>query len=55
MVLEVARIWGFLHMSRFSQYYTALFGENPSRTLKRSFLQETSLAENCVERQEEIT
>lgn len=52
-IRKAAKKWGFLHMGRFSQYYTELFGENPSRTLKKSFLQESPLIKNCVIRQEE--
>lgn len=35
-VSEIATKWGFLHISRFSQYYRNAFGELPSETLKRS-------------------
>jgi transcriptional regulator GlxA family with amidase domain len=32
---QVAARWGFTHAGRFSQTYTARFGENPSTTLRR--------------------
>ena len=34
-VSRIAQKWGFTHMGRFSQYYTILFGENPSVTLNK--------------------
>jgi len=54
-VSSIAQKWGFMHMGRFSKYYTDLFGENPSATLKTPCIQENIMAEDCVERQEEIT
>jgi AraC-like DNA-binding protein len=33
---EVARRWGFLHVSRFARYYRAEYGVHPSETLRRS-------------------
>lgn len=53
-VSNIAQKWGFMHMGRFSEYYTELFGENPSQTLKRPCMKENSMADDCVERQEEI-
>jgi AraC-like DNA-binding protein len=35
-VTEVALKWGFCHLSRFSSYYSARFGERPSDTLSRA-------------------
>jgi AraC-like DNA-binding protein len=37
-VTEVALKWGFCHLSRFSSYYCARFGERPSDTLQRARL-----------------
>lgn len=34
-VAEVALAWGFNHLGRFSGYYAAVYGESPSRTLRR--------------------
>ena len=53
-VSRVAQKWGFLHMGRFSNYYTELFGENPSQTLKTLYHEENSMEGECVERKEEI-
>ncbi len=53
-VMRVAHKWGFLHMGRFSQYYTELFEENPSATLQRSFDDAKASSDECVVRQEEI-
>ena len=53
-VSKVALKWGFRHMGRFSAYYTELFGENPSQTLKDAQADEKGLTEACVSRQEEI-
>ena len=53
-VSRIAQKWGFNHMGRFSNYYTELFGENPSQTLKRPHKDENTMAGECVERQEEI-
>jgi len=53
-VSSIAQKWGFMHMGRFSKFYTELFGENPSKTLKRPYVWEQTMAEECVERQEEI-
>ncbi len=41
-------------MGRFSAYYTELFGEYPSQTLKTPCCQEENLDEACVSRQEEM-
>jgi len=53
-VSRVAQKWGFKHMGKFSKYYTELFGENPSTTLKNSSYEQDVMSENCVQRQEEI-
>ena len=53
-VSQIAQKWGFMHMGRFSKYYTELFGENPSETLKTPYVKEDSMANECVERKEEI-
>ena len=53
-VQSIARKWGFAHMGRFSQYYTELFGENPSLTLKTAMPQIDGMQVHCVERQEEM-
>ena len=54
-VSKIAFKWGFSHMGQFSAYYTELFGENPSLTLKNTQSDEKGLEEACVSRQEEIT
>ncbi len=54
-VSKIARKWGFTHMGYFTAYYTELFGENPSVTLKTPFCQEKDVMVSCVERQEEMT
>ena len=53
-ISKTALKWGFKHMGRFSAYYTELFGENPSLTLKNSQTNKKGLKEACVSRQEEI-
>ena len=53
-VSRVAHKWGFNHMGRFSAYYTELFGENPSLTLKKNMKEEKGLKEECVSRKEEM-
>lgn len=53
-VSNIAIKWGFKHMGRFSAYYTELFAENPSLTLKNSLANEKGLKEACVSRQEEM-
>jgi len=53
-VMRVANKWGFLHMGRFSKFYTELFEENPSETLQRSFDDDKAFTGECVMRQEEI-
>jgi AraC-like DNA-binding protein len=53
-VIKIAHKWGFTHMGRFSKFYTELFEENPSLTLRRSFDDEKSFTGECVVRQEEI-
>ena len=52
-VLKIAFKWGFTHMGHFSKYYTELFGQNPSQTLKTICCEE-ALKEGCVNRQEEM-
>ena len=55
-VSEVALKWGFVHMGRFSAYYEELFGEYPSVTLNKTpYCQENAMAEECVDRQEEMS
>ncbi len=41
-------------MGYFSKYYTELFEENPSETLKRSFSHTRAFTGECMERQEEM-
>ncbi len=53
-VLGVAQKWGFAHMGRFCKYYTELFGENPSVTLKTMSPLIERMSKECVERKEEI-
>ncbi|RLA64848.1 MAG: hypothetical protein DRQ78_05785 [Epsilonproteobacteria bacterium] len=53
-VSKIALKWGFKHMGRFSAYYTELFGENPSQTLKNNQSKKNNLEESCVLRKEEI-
>ena len=53
-VLGVAQKWGFSHMGRFCKYYTELFGENPSVTLKTMSPLIERMSKECVERKEEI-
>jgi AraC-like DNA-binding protein len=53
-VMQVAKKWGFRHMGRFSKYYSDLFGEKPSVTLKSDLPQVDGMQTHCVERQEEI-
>ena len=53
-VSKIALKWGFRHMGRFSAYYTELFGENPSQTLKAIDLPKEDIENKCVFRQEEI-
>ena len=53
-VSRIAQKWGFVHMGRFSRYYTDLFGENPSITLKKQIKPEESMTSECASRQEEI-
>ena len=53
-VSRIAQKWGFAHMGRFSAYYTDLFEENPSLTLKREYTQEESMTSACASRQDEI-
>ena len=53
-VMKIARKWGFAHMGRFSKYYSELFGENPSVTLKTAIPQIDGMNIHCVERKEEM-
>lgn len=53
-VSKVATKWGFTHLGYFSKYYTDLFGENPSTTLKTSSSLEKSMDTACALRQEEM-
>ena len=53
-VMRVAQKWGFRHMGKFSKYYTELFGENPSVTLKTVAPMIDGMSAHCVERKEEI-
>ena len=53
-VSKIAIRWGFTHMGRFSQYYSELFLENPSVTLKREEETIEEMQTKCVSRQEEI-
>ena len=53
-IIRIANKWGFIHMGRFSQYYTELFEENPSETLKRSFKDAKAFTGECVARKEEM-
>ncbi len=54
-VLSIAHKWGFNHIGRFSKYYTQLFGENPSVTLKTLQNKHQDIADSCILRQEEAT
>ena len=53
-VLKIATKWGFFHMGHFSNYYTKLFGENPSKTLSRNTVEDRKISDSCVTRQEEL-
>ncbi len=53
-VLSSATKWGFTHMGHFSNYYTELFGENPSQTLSKSIVVDQYISTSCVSRQEEL-
>jgi AraC-like DNA-binding protein len=53
-VLRIASKWGFLHMGRFSQDFTKLFGENPSETLKSLEYIKGNMISTCTSRQEEM-
>lgn len=54
-VSNIALKWGFTHMGRFSRYYTDLFGENPSLTLRREYQGSMALEKSCASRQEDIS
>ena len=54
-VSRIASKWGFNHMGRFSGFYTELFGENPSVTLKKPIPIVDGMSTHCVERKEEYT
>ena len=53
-VSRIAMKWGFTHMGSFSQYYTDLFGQNPSETLKNVYEEEGIMVDSCADRQEEM-
>ncbi|MCK5354738.1 MAG: helix-turn-helix domain-containing protein, partial [Methyloprofundus sp.] len=54
-VSQLAYKWGFTHMGRFSGYYTELFEQNPSQTLKTPYsAAEENIKDSCVGRQEEM-
>ena len=53
-VQRIARKWGFAHMGRFSKYYSELFDENPSVTLRSAIPQIDGMNIHCVERKEEM-
>jgi len=53
-VSNIARKWGFTHMGRFSNYYSKLFLEKPSTTLKKVIPNVNGIESKCVVRQEEI-
>jgi len=53
-VMRIAHKWGFQHMGRFSKFYTDLFEENPSETLKKSSDDAKAFTGKCIARQEEI-
>ncbi len=53
-VAKIAIKWGFAHMGHFGKYYTELFDENPSQTLKRGSMAGRSIKNTCISRQEEI-
>lgn len=53
-VSKVAQKWGFSHMGQFTRYYTELFNENPSHTLKSDCFQKEGMDTSCVMRQDEI-
>ena len=53
-VSKIALKWGFTHQGYFSKYYTELFGENPSTTLKTSSSLKKEMGTDCVLRQEEM-
>lgn len=53
-VSRIALKWGFKHMGQFSYYYTKLFGENPSQTLRTNHQINIPIKNSCVSRQEEI-
>lgn len=54
-VSRIAMKWGFTHMGSFSKYYTNLFGQNPSITLKTDYSDDGAMQKECADRQEEIT
>ena len=54
-VSKIASKWGFVHMGRFTNYYTALFGENPSQTLMSLSPREEFIEKSCADRQDEIS
>jgi len=52
-VSQIAYKWGFTHMGRFSKYYTELFEQNPSETLKSVNSDVVNIKALCVARKEE--
>ena len=53
-ILKIANRWGFMHMGHFSNYYTKLFGENPSKTLLVGLEELSTFANSCVKREDEL-
>jgi AraC-like DNA-binding protein len=53
-VSRIASKWGFTHIGRFSQEYTKLFGENPSKTLKSLAYIRGDMIKSCTSRKEEM-
>ena len=54
-VIRIAEKWGFMHMGDFSSFYTELFAENPSQTLRRDYYGGNPLEASCVSRMDEIS
>ena len=52
-ITKISQKWGFKHQGRFSNFYSELFLENPSITLKRTPIID-GMREDCVERKEEM-
>lgn len=54
-VSQIAQKWGFTHMGHFSCYYSELFGQVPSLTLRTDYHGDIAIIEkSCVSRQEEM-